>query len=127
MLHEADRDRWLVELGGDIAVLALTHQVNLDALGLDDRISTGRLDEPTGTDSLLALGQELADAVHDWWGGRPPALMYRSRTVPQARSLAFPLETPLQVRGAGRLRDATTLLAALVTRHGFEVPDAWLT
>lgn len=44
MLTEADGTLWLVRLGGMPSSLHLTHQANLDILGLDDRVNTGRLD-----------------------------------------------------------------------------------
>ncbi|HSS10897.1 MAG TPA: RES domain-containing protein, partial [Acidimicrobiales bacterium] len=75
---------WLVELGGGALALPLTRQANLDTLRLDDRISTGRIDvdRRSDPDPLLGTCASLADAVYDWWGGRPPPLVYRSRTTP---------------------------------------------
>ena len=64
--------------------------------------------------------------MHDWWHGRPPALVYRTRTMPAARSLAFFEHSGVQVAGARPLREATRLLTALVARHGFVVPSRWL-
>lgn len=115
---------FVVELAADTAALHLTHQGNLDALGVDDRINTGRLDTPGG-DALLDLGQELSDALYDWWAGDPPAIVYRTRSVPSARSVAFREGALTPVR-ARPLREATRLLATLVARHGFTVPGAWL-
>lgn len=122
-------DLLLVELSADTAALHLTRQVNLDALGLDDRINTGRLDVlgAGGDDALLDISQALADAVHDWWGAVPPPLVYRTRSVPSARSMAFRSHTELTALQARPLRDARHLLATLVARHGFVVPGAWLT
>lgn len=46
--------------------------------------------------------------------------------MPSARSIAFTAGTAWH-RTAGRpLHDATGLLAVLVTRSGFTVPDRWL-
>lgn len=99
----------------------------LDALGLDDRVSTGRLDEPgVHGDPLLAVAQQLSDAVSDWWGGIPPPLVYRTRSTPSARSIAFTRTVALDATGSGLLRDAVGLLVQVISRHGFTVPDHWL-
>lgn len=118
----------LVRLVAPDAALHLTHQDNLDALGLDDRVNTGRSDTPLpgGSDPLLAVGQELADAVYTWWHQAPPPIVYRTRMMPAARSLAFTASCSWQAVTAGQLRDATSLLVALVTGHGFDVPDSGL-
>jgi hypothetical protein len=106
--------------------LHLTRQANLDALGLDDRINTGRLNQPIDGDPLLDTCQALSEAIYDWWDGAPPPLVYRTRTVPSARSLAFTNSVTWEVTAAAPLRRATGLLAALVARHGFTVPMHWL-
>ncbi len=110
------------------SALHLTHQANLDALGLDDRVNTGRLDRPLpgGSDPLLAVCQNLSDAVYDWWDGSPPPLVYRTRSVPRARSMAFTDACTWQRVRSRRLREATALLVDLVAFHGFDVPPAWL-
>lgn len=111
----------------ELSALHLTHQANLDALDLDDRISTGRLDRlGSGADPLLSTCQALSDAVFDWWEGAPPPLVYRTRTLPAARSMAFTRAVGWTTSGSRRLSEATGLLAALVTRHGFTVPGHWL-
>ena len=128
-ITEADGDLWLVALEALPAALHLTRQGNLDALGLDDRVSTGRLDvdRRTDPDPLLALCGELADRVYDWWGGRPPPLVYRTRTMPaEGRSVAFADTVPHRVVAARPLRQATALHASLVLHAGFTVPDGWL-
>ena len=108
-------------------MLHLTHQVTLDALGLDDRINTARLDQPgPGGDPLLRTSQQLADAIWDWWQPNPPAIVYRTRTTPAARSIAFTQHAGLRPVRARPLVDATPLLATLITRHGFTVPTDWL-
>jgi hypothetical protein len=112
------------------SALHLTHQGNLDALGVDDRVSTGRID-PTRTtdpDPLLDVCGRLADAVNDWWGHDAPPLIYRSRTTPSVgRSIAFTQEASPRTLIARPLREATALHAHLVLRAGFIVPDRWLT
>jgi hypothetical protein len=94
---------------------------------VDDRINTGRLDQPpdAGVDPLLSVSQQLSDAVFDWWDTAPP-IVYRTRSVPAARSLAFSAACGWQRITSRPLHDATSLLARLVTHHGFTVPDAWL-
>ena len=126
-----DEDRahlCLVRLEGPPAALHLTHQSSLDALGLDDRVNTARLDQPLpgGGELLLAVSQHLADAVYDWWAATPPPIVTRTRSVPAARSIAFTRSVTWESVSVGRLRDASALLVALVTHHGFDVPEAWL-
>lgn len=126
-LAEPHGDLWLVELTGPPAALHLTHQTNLDALGLDDRINIGRLDDHgPGGDPLLSTSQSLADAVWDWWEGSPPPLVYRTRSVPSARSIAFSQTTAWQRMAVAPLRAASALTVRLVTHHGFDIPDNWL-
>jgi hypothetical protein len=110
------------------SALRLSHQVNLDALGLDDRISTGRIAAARADrDTLLDTCGQLADAVFDWWDGRPPPLAYRSRTLPGVgRNLAFTETAEPRVVSARPLRTAVALHAHLVLRAGFTVPDTWL-
>lgn len=115
---------WLVRLQDPPPALHLTHQRTLDALALGDRVNTGRLD--VGPDPLLATSQALADRVWDWWDGEPPPLVYRIRTVPAARSVAFGRWVRWGGVTARPVREATSLLAALVLHHGFDVPEAWL-
>lgn len=124
----ADGGHFLVVLTGSPPAVHLTHQHNLDALELDDRISTGRIDQTwPQADPLLQMCQNLADAVHDWWAPQPaPALCYRTRSVPSARSLAFSVRTEWHGQTARPLREATDLLADLVVHHDFTVPEHWL-
>lgn len=126
-LSPTDGGLYLVELAVEGPALHLTHQGILDVLGLDDSINTGRVDLPgPDGDPLLDACQGLADAVHDWWDGTPPALVYRTRTVPSARSMAFGATTRTEIMRARTLREARHLIAILVARHGFGVPSAWL-
>ena len=108
--------------------LHLTHQATLDTLHLDDRISTGRIG-PAGRadpDPLLERCGQLADAVYDWWDHQPPPIVYRSRTTPTGRNVAFTATASPQAVTARRLRDATALHVHLVLRLGFTVPAEWL-
>ena len=127
-ITSAASDLHLVRLDGPPAALHLTYQSNLDALSLDDRVHTARLDQPTpgSDDPLLTVSQQLADAVHDWWAATPPPIVSRTRSVPAARSIAFTRSVTWTHVTAGHLRDASALLVALVTHHGFDVPQTWL-
>lgn len=124
-ITEADGDLQLVSLHGSPSALYLTRQHTLDALVLDDRISTGRLDD-SGADPLLATSQALSDAVYDWWDTASPPLVYRTRSTPSARSIAFTATTAWDAITSRPLRQARTLLAHLVIQRGFTVPDTWL-
>ncbi|TVR38066.1 MAG: hypothetical protein EA388_00540 [Nitriliruptor sp.] len=121
-------DLHLVGLDGPPPALHLTHQVNLDALDLDDRINTARLDRPLPGmgDPLLRVGQQLADAVYDWWDTTAPPIVYRTRSVPAARGMAFTRSSTWNRVSSGKLPDAPALLVSLVTHHGFDVPRTWL-
>jgi hypothetical protein len=128
-LTEADGDLWLVALNPLPSALRLTRQSTLDALGLDDRVSTGRIEARgrADPDPLLETCGALMDALFDWWDGRPPPLVYRTRTMPTlGRSVAFGEWAMPPVVARGRLRDAAALHAHLVLRAGFTVPDDWL-
>jgi hypothetical protein len=73
----------------------------------------------------MACGR-LADAVFDWWGHHPPPLVYRARSVPARRSIAFTATTQLETAQVNSLREATALHAHLVLQAGFTVPNKWL-
>jgi hypothetical protein len=128
VITEADGDLWLVGLDPLPPSVHLTRQSVLDALGLDDRVSTGRIDtKRADSDPLLETCGALADAVFDWWNGQPPPLVYRTRTMPAVgRSAVFCEGASPPVVRWGRLREATALHSYLVLRAGFTVPDAWL-
>ena len=128
ILTDADGDLWLVHLDNMPSALHLTHQANLDALGIDDRVSTGRIDirRRADPDPLLDTCGQLADALFDWWDHRPPPLIYRARTTPAGRNIAFTSTAAPRAVIAGRLRDATALHVHLVLRAGFTVPPSWL-
>ena len=128
ILTEVDGELWLVRLGDMPSSLYLTHQANLDALGVDDRVSTGRLfvDRAEEDDPLLNTCGQLMDDLYDWWRGQPPPLVYRTRTAPVGRSIAFTIDAAPKVHEARPLRNATALHVHLVLRFGFIVPDEWL-
>ncbi len=127
-ITERDGEAWLVELAGMPSSLRLTRQAVLDALGLDDRISTGRIDVSgrRDPDPLLDASGRLMDAVYDWWDGHPPPLIYRTRSMPDARSIAFTESAGARIVRARPLREASALHAHLVLRAGFTVPGDWL-
>lgn len=129
-MTEVDGELWLVQLERMPSTLHLTHQGNLDALGIDDRVNTGRIDlgRRRDPDPLLDICGRLSDAVYDWWEGRPPPLVYRCRTVPGlGRNIAFTQMASPRVALARPLREATALHAHLVLHAGFSVPPYWLT
>ena len=109
----------LVQLTGTVRVLDLRLDRNLDALGLDDQVSTSRAPDQ------WAAGQELADLALGWFGERCDGIVYRSRTSPQrAANMAFFRHAPLQARSLGRLGQQDGLLAACVLSDGFTV-EGW--
>lgn len=128
-LTEADGELWLVALDSFPSALNLTRQGNLDALGLDDRVSTGRIDtdQRRDPDPLLETCGQLSDAVFDWWGGSPPPLLYRARTMPATgRSIALGRWASPRATRVGQLHEAVALLSYLVLRAGFTVPLEWI-
>lgn len=120
MVTRADLDLWLVKLDGSgPTTLSLTRQVNLTAIGLDDRISTARLYDD-GDDPHIRQCWDLGAAVARWWPDEPTAIRFRSRVLPSSTNLAFP-EWDGEIE-ARRLGDATRLLATLSLHHGFRIP-----
>lgn len=114
IVQAADLDLHLVELTGAVRVLDLRRDRILDALGLDDQISTSR------APGVWVTCQLLTDRVHEWFGERCEGIVYRSRTTPQrSANLAFFAHAPLVPRDLGRLGDRDGLLAACVLSDGF--------
>ncbi|BCQ10610.1 hypothetical protein JMUB5695_04068 [Mycobacterium heckeshornense] len=97
-----------------LRVLDLRTEANLDALGVDDQISTGQ--HPDVWDTC----HRLADAVKRWWSDLD-AIVYRPRTTPEtSANFAFfaldafsPESWPLAERA--------DVLTDLVLRQGFTV------
>lgn len=115
-IDAVDLQLHLVELAGRLQVLDLRHDRNLDALGLDDQISTSRAPD------VWRAAQSLADRVPEWFGSRCQGIVYRSRTTPQrSANLAFFAHAPLQARSLGPLGEQEGLLAACVLSDGFAV------
>jgi hypothetical protein len=113
-IEAADLELHMIELSGAIRVLDLRRDRVLDALGLDDQISTGRARE------IWSACQRLTDLVHDWFGERCDGIVYRSRTTPEhGANLAFFRHAPLTARDLGALREQEDLLRASVLTDGF--------
>lgn len=115
-LRAEDLQLRLVALSGAVQVLDLRHDRTLDALGLDDQISTSR------APGVWSAAQVLGDRVRGWFGERCHGLVYRSRTTPQrSANLAFFAHAPLQPSELGRLGKRTDVLAACVLSDGFAI------
>lgn len=118
VLVPADLRRTLVTLEGTARVLDLRREQVLDALGLDDRVSTAR--DPATWDRC----HELVDRVRGHYGGRCDGILYRSRTTPESSvNLAFFAKHPLTVRTVGLLGEQPALLGALVVADRFAILD----
>ncbi len=95
-------------------VLDLRNEANLDALDVDDRISTSH--EP----DVWQACHRLADAVRGWWPDLD-GIVYRSRTTPATlMNVAFRSMEGLEVE-ARELRSCTAELDDLVLHHHFTV------
>jgi len=109
-------DGHLIELTGEIRVLDVRRDRVLDALGLDDQISTSRAPD------VWSACQRLTDLVHDWFGERCDGIVYRSRTTPErGANLAFFRHAPLTARDLGSLRAQEELLRTCVLTEGFTI------
>jgi hypothetical protein len=97
-----------------LRVLDLRTEANLDALGVDDQISTGQ------HAAVWATCQQLADAARDWFSDLD-AIAYRSRNSPQiSANFAF-FATNAFTTESWPLSDCPKILSDLVLRHGFTV------
>jgi RES domain len=97
-----------------LSVLDLRTEANLDALDVDDQISTSHLAEVSDT------CHRLADAVKRWWD-RLDAIVYRSRTTPETSiNVAFFAVEAFTVE-SWTLASQTDVLVDLVLHHGFTV------
>lgn len=107
-------EHYLIELvtRRPMRVLDLRTERNLDALGVDDQISTGQ------HDSIWETCQRLADAARSWWPDLG-AVVYRSRTTPQqSANYAFFAHHQFRTR-AWPLGERTDILTDLVLRQRF--------
>lgn len=115
-LRPADLDLVLVRLTGTVRVLDLRRDAVLDALGLDDQISTSRAPD------VWAAAQLLIDRVHAWFGTRCDGVVYRSRTTPErSANLAFFESAQLAAQPLGPLRSQGTLIDSCILTDGFTV------
>ena len=115
-LTPADLDLELVELTGTVRVLDLRRDQILDALGLDDQVSTSRAPD------VWSACQQLVDRVYDWFGERCDGVVYRSRTTPEhSANLAFFKRASLTARSLGTLREQPTLIDSCIMTDGFDV------
>lgn len=100
---------------GPLRVLDLRQEPILDALGLDDRISTSH--EP----DVIADAQQLSDLVDGWWGPSIHGIVYRSRTTPTTSlNVALLPQAPLRGRSQA-LHRARRFLDILTVRHDFTI------
>jgi hypothetical protein len=119
VVSRAHLDLRVIELTGRVSVLDLRQERTLDALGLDDQVSTSR------APGVWAACQALTDLCDGWFGERLGGLVYRSRTTPQrSANLAFLQRAALGARDLGPLRRQEALLAACVSGEGFLV-EGW--
>ena len=119
VVSQAHLDLRVVELAGRVTVLDLRQERVLDALGLDDQISTSRAPD------VWAACHVLTDRLERWYGERLGGIVYRSRTTPQrSANLAFTRRATLEARDLGPLRRQEALLTACVTAEGFLV-EGW--
>lgn len=97
-----------------LRVLDLRTEKNLDALDLDDQISTGQHEKVWDT------CHRLADAVSRWWD-HLDGIVYRSRTTPEtSTNLAFFAVDGFDIESQP-LAARTDILTDLVLRHDFTV------
>lgn len=97
-----------------LRVLDLRTEKNLDALGVDDQISTGQHAQ------VWRTCHELADAAKRWWNDLD-AIVYRSRTTPEMSvNIAFFSSDAFTVESRA-IADRVDLLTELVLRDGFTV------
>lgn len=127
-IPRGDADLYLVTLRGRVRILDLTSETVLDALGIDDRISTGRLPQlrtAERPDPFLDACGRLTDLVADWWDD-VHAIRYRSLTTPSQTNVVFCQHADLEY-DAAPLASATDVLVRAVVGDGFSVPVSSLT
>jgi hypothetical protein len=116
VIRDSDARTQVVRLSGRVRVLDLRTESVLDALGVDDEISTGR--DPR----VLHAGRVLCARLVEWYGPRIHGLVYRSRTTPaSSANLAFFAQAPLAASAEGTVSDQQDLLAALIADDAFRV------
>jgi hypothetical protein len=116
VIRPRDARTQVVRLAGRIRVLDLRNEAILDALGLDDEISTGR--DPR----VLRASRVLCARAIEWYGPRLHGLVYRSRTTPaSSANLAFFASAPMTHTGHGVVSEQEDLLTALIADDAFRV------
>lgn len=106
-------------LTGRVRVLDLRNEAVLDALALDDQISTSR------ADPWFHAAHRLTDAVRGWWGNHIEGIAYRSRTTPEtSTNIAFFEQAPLHGTSVP-LAQCSELLDRLVVARAFTVDFAY--
>ena len=97
-----------------LRVLDLRTERNLDALGVDDQISTGQ------HDAVWETCQHLADAARGWWTDLD-AIVYRSRTTPSISTNYAFFGADWFTAESWPLAERIDVLVDLVLRSGFTV------
>lgn len=98
-----------------LRVLDLRTEKNLDALRVDDQISTGQ-----HAAGVWETCHQLADAVKRWWSDLD-AIVYRSRTTPQtSANFAFFANDAFDMQ-SWPLAERTDTLTDLVLHNGFTI------
>jgi hypothetical protein len=111
------RDHWLVSLTArrPLRVLDLRTEANLDALALDDRVSTARDPE------VWRACHRLADGAFSWWPDALDGIVYRSRTTPASSfNVAFRSAAAFAVTSR-ELGECPSELTDWVLNHRFTV------
>lgn len=97
-----------------LRILDLRTQRNLDALDVDDQISTGQRRR------VWQQCHHLADAARCWWPDLD-AIVYRSRTTPETSTNYAFFSHDAFTAESWLLTDRTDILVDLVLRHDFTV------
>jgi hypothetical protein len=97
-----------------LRVLDLRTEANLDALEVDDQISTGQHPDVWHT------CHRLADAAKLWWS-ELDAIVYRPRTTPETSANFAFFSLDAFAAESWPLAERTDVLAILVLRHRFTV------
>jgi RES domain len=100
-----------------LRILDLRTEANLDALDVDDQISTSQAHE------IWDTCHRLADAVRKWWKNLD-AIVYGSRTAPESSTNIAFFATDAFAIEAWKVAQRVDILTELVLRHRFTV--RWL-
>lgn len=97
-----------------LRVFDLRTQRNLDALDIDDQISTGQRMR------VWKKCHQLADAARRWWPDLD-AIVYRSRTTPETSTNYAFFSHEAFAAESWMLADRKDVIVDLVLRHGFTI------